>query len=48
MQGFVWGGKLSKGKAKAENGEGYDLIILSDLVFNHSQVSLMKRLSYQS
>ncbi|KAK1927208.1 putative nicotinamide N-methyltransferase [Papiliotrema laurentii] len=41
VDGFVWGANvtslLGKGKGKEVEGGKYDLIILSDLVFNHSQ-----------
>jgi hypothetical protein len=40
VEGFVWGAKVDSLLAKSD-GEGYDVLILSDLVFNHSQVSLV-------
>jgi nicotinamide N-methyltransferase len=38
VEGFVWGAKVDSLLEKS-GGEGYDVLILSDLVFNHSQVS---------
>lgn len=37
VEGYVWGNKVDTLLQHSE-GEGYDLLILSDLVFNHSQV----------
>jgi nicotinamide N-methyltransferase len=37
VEGFVWGAKTGSLLAKS-GGKGYDVLILSDLVFNHSQV----------
>lgn len=37
VEGFVWGAKVDSLLEKS-GGEGYDVLILSDLVFNHSQV----------
>lgn len=39
VEGYVWGSKVDS-LLGLSGGEGYDLLILSDLVFNHSQVSL--------
>lgn len=47
-QGYVWGAKsahlLRSGKGKererADDGEKFSLMLLSDVVFNHSQVGL--------
>jgi nicotinamide N-methyltransferase len=39
VEGFVWGAKVDSLLEKS-GGEGYDILILSDLVFNHSQVCL--------
>lgn len=44
VEGFVWGAKVDSLMAKSR-GEGYDVLILSDLVFNHSQVSCILRQS---
>ena len=38
VEGYVWGAKVDT-LLQHSGGEGYDLLILSDLVFNHSQVS---------
>lgn len=38
VEGYVWGSKVDT-LLDHSDGEGYDLLILSDLVFNHSQVS---------
>jgi nicotinamide N-methyltransferase len=38
VEGFVWGAKVDSLLEKS-GGEGYDVLVLSDLVFNHSQVS---------
>lgn len=43
VEGFVWGAKVDSLLEKS-GGEGYDVLILSDLVFNHSQVRLTRRL----
>ena len=43
VEGFVWGAKVDSLLDKS-GGEGYDVLILSDLVFNHSQVRLAWRL----
>ena len=43
IEGFVWGAKVDSLLEKS-GGEGYDVLILSDLVFNHSQVRLARRL----
>lgn len=37
VEGYVWGAKVDR-LLELSGGEGYDLLILSDLVFNHSQV----------
>lgn len=37
VEGYVWGGKVDT-LLQHSGGEGYDLLVLSDLVFNHSQV----------
>lgn len=42
VEGFVWGAKVDPLMEKS-GGEGYDMLILSDLVFNHSQVSCIMR-----
>lgn len=42
VEGYVWGAKVDRLR-ELSSGEGYDLLILSDLVFNHSQVSLYSR-----
>lgn len=39
VEGYVWGSKVDS-LLQHSGGEGYDLLILSDLVFNHSQVCL--------
>ena len=39
VEGFVWGAKVDSLLEKS-GGDGYDVLILSDLVFNHSQVCL--------
>jgi len=40
VEGFVWGAKVDSLMEKS-GGKGYDVLILSDLVFNHSQVCLL-------
>lgn len=44
IQGYVWGTKVGPLQEELPNGETkYDIIILSDLIFNHSQHHAMLR-----
>ena len=38
--GYLWGASVEPLLHAAGSSDGFDLIILSDLIFNHSQVSL--------
>jgi nicotinamide N-methyltransferase len=46
VEGFVWGAKVDSLLEKS-GGEGYDVLILSDLVFNHSQVCQLSHVIYE-
>ena len=38
--GYIWGAPITTLLNAGSSSDGFDLIILSDLIFNHSQVGL--------